>query len=172
MRGNPINAVRASQFMDRFSHCGFLDLGFSGPKYTWINSRITGSLIRERLDRCWANSDWCMLYPNAHVFHLPHTHSDHCPVLNFESSQVFNRVKPFRFESFWLTDPSIFRILQVLICLFLEFKIGISILLVTFLPINGKSMPGFWALKRPLLLGPVFFSLIWNAFLLLNLTMF
>ena len=58
-----------------------LDLGFAGPKYTWTNCRPISSMILERINRCFANPVWRILFPEALVTHLPRTFSDHCPVL-------------------------------------------------------------------------------------------
>lgn len=37
--------------------------------------------IRERLDRGVVNDDWLSCFPNVTIRHLPHSHSDHCPLL-------------------------------------------------------------------------------------------
>ena len=37
-------------------------------------------LIRQRLDRVWANFVWNMFVPESKVFHLPKVHSDHNPL--------------------------------------------------------------------------------------------
>lgn len=37
--------------------------------------------IRERLDRDVANDKWFELFPEAKISHLPHFHSNHCPLL-------------------------------------------------------------------------------------------
>ena len=50
--GNHINLNRALEFKACLDNCNFLDLGFSGPKFTWTNKRPISSLILERLDRC------------------------------------------------------------------------------------------------------------------------
>ena len=79
--GNPLNLRRVQLFKDFLDACGMVDLGFHGPKFTWVNKRETGHYIQERLDRAFANCDWRGLYPEASVNHLARTHSDHCPVL-------------------------------------------------------------------------------------------
>ena len=43
-------------FREVIDECGFLDLGFEGPKYTWSKHFENGSSIWERLDRCLATS--------------------------------------------------------------------------------------------------------------------
>ena len=61
----------------------------------------------ERIDRFFMNPSWCLLYPDAKVSHLTRCHSDHCPVLmetNPRRPMQLNR--PFKFQSFWLFDPS------------------------------------------------------------------
>jgi hypothetical protein len=48
-----------------------MDLGFSGPKFTWTNLRGVADLIQERLDKGWANSEWKTNFPEASIQHLP-----------------------------------------------------------------------------------------------------
>ena len=53
------------------------------------------------------NPSWCLLYPDARVTHLTRCHSDHCPVLmDTNPKRQLHRTRPFRFQSFWLSDPS------------------------------------------------------------------
>ena len=79
--GRKVNLNRALEFKDCLDDCNLLDLGFSGPKYTWSNLRQITDLVLERIDRCFANSEWRVLFPEASVTHLPRVFSDHCPVL-------------------------------------------------------------------------------------------
>lgn len=74
--GCSLNNNRADMLFNCLNYCQLIDLGFSGSKYTWINKRKRGALILKRLDRIVAN-----IYPEAHVSHLPRTHSDHCSLL-------------------------------------------------------------------------------------------
>ncbi|GAV83645.1 hypothetical protein CFOL_v3_27091, partial [Cephalotus follicularis] len=53
--------------------CNFLDLGFSGPHFTWMNY--------SRLDKFMSNTSWKETFPNARVVHVTRTHSDHHPIL-------------------------------------------------------------------------------------------
>lgn len=93
--------------IDDFNHvvnsCGLLDLGYSGPKFTWVNKRDNGSLVMERLDRFLANAEWLSIFPESVVSHLPRTKSDHNPILlnTIPNHQIFGR-RPFRCESVWL----------------------------------------------------------------------
>ena len=79
--GNPLNPRGVQLFKDCLDSCGMVDLGFHGPKFTWVNKREVGRFIQERLDRGFTNIDWRDLYPEAAVHHLACTYSDHCPVL-------------------------------------------------------------------------------------------
>ena len=79
--GQAVNTVRALRFQECLNNCGMIDLGFSGPRYTWSNHRPLTHLIQERMDRVFANADWNVLYPDASVKHLEIAHSDHNLVL-------------------------------------------------------------------------------------------
>lgn len=48
--GRPINHCRANLFKNTINSCNLIDLGFNGPKFTWINKRKNNP-ISERLDR-------------------------------------------------------------------------------------------------------------------------
>ena len=53
------------------------------------------------------NPDWCLLYPEARVTHLPRCHSDHYPVLmKTLPTRNINLTRPFKFQEFWLSDTS------------------------------------------------------------------
>ena len=98
--GKSINLNRALDFKDCLDTCNLLDLGFSGPKYTWSNWRQLTDLILERIDRCFANPSWRILFPEALVTHLPRVFSDHYPILlELAKPPAEMRNKPFRFQS-------------------------------------------------------------------------
>jgi exonuclease III len=109
--GNRPSNSRIREFRNCLNACNMIDLGFSGPKYTWSNCHDMNSLIMERLDRVLANPDWKILFPEASVSHLTRTHSDHCPVLlNLCPNIPCMLPRPFRFESIWFSHvdfPSI-----------------------------------------------------------------
>lgn len=83
-----------------------IDLGFSGPRFTWSNLRPALGHVKERLDRALSNADWRLLFPEAIVQHLPRTYSDHCPLLvDLSGIPIPNpHLRPFRFEACWLLD--------------------------------------------------------------------
>uniref|UniRef100_A0A2N9ERH6 CCHC-type domain-containing protein n=1 Tax=Fagus sylvatica TaxID=28930 RepID=A0A2N9ERH6_FAGSY len=102
--GNRPSNSRIREFRNCLNACNMIDLGFSGPKYTWSNCHDMNSLIMEKLDRVLANSDWRILFPEVSVTHLPRTHSDHCPVfLNLCPNIPCTLPRPFRFESIWFS---------------------------------------------------------------------
>lgn len=47
--GNTPNHKQISDFNKLFNHCNLIDLGFTGPKFTWTNHRSNSQLIMERL---------------------------------------------------------------------------------------------------------------------------
>ena len=105
--GRPVNINRALMFKDCLDKCNIVDMGFNRSRYTWTNRREIHSLIQERIDRFFMNPSWCLLYPDAKVSHLTRCHSDHCPVLmETNPKRQLHLARPFRFQSFWLSDPS------------------------------------------------------------------
>lgn len=92
------------EFKNLINHCGLIDLGYSGPAYTWFNQRQTQFLIREKLNRAFADSRWRQKFPEANITHLPTINSDHNPILlNLEKAEKFRKRRSFKFETMWLT---------------------------------------------------------------------
>ena len=98
-------ASRPASQMDRFKEvidvCGLKDIGFIGPRFTWLYQNFDGSQIRERLDLALATCDWMGMFPTAKLYHLSSLVSDHCPLaLHFVRRQKKRRYhRPFKFES-------------------------------------------------------------------------
>uniref|UniRef100_A0A2N9H5A8 CCHC-type domain-containing protein n=1 Tax=Fagus sylvatica TaxID=28930 RepID=A0A2N9H5A8_FAGSY len=111
--GNRPSNSRMSEFKNCLNACNMIDLGFSGPKFTWSNCHDVSSLIMERLDRALANPDWRILFPEAIVTHLTKTHSDHCPFL-LTLCPIIPHVlpRPFRFENIWLSHSDFLSIVD------------------------------------------------------------
>jgi len=95
---------RINSFCCYVKQCGFIDLGYSGPAYTWANKRRHTTPTFERLDRSLANAEWCATYPQSAVLHLPMIHSDHSPILTILHSSHRRTNKPFRFENWWIME--------------------------------------------------------------------
>nr|XP_023927289.1 uncharacterized protein LOC112038687 [Quercus suber] len=93
-------------FIDTIDFCGFRDLGFNGPKFMWIYHRADGMQIRERLDRALATPEWMNLFPEAKLFHLSSSASDHSPLAlrMVQKRRKKKTRKTFRFKSMWLKD--------------------------------------------------------------------
>jgi hypothetical protein len=95
---------RMNDFCAYVNNCGLIDLGFSGPAYTWSNKRFSSMPTYERLDRCLANAEWCRVFPTSLVLHLPMMYNDHAPILLLSVSNRQRPKKPFRFENWWLME--------------------------------------------------------------------
>ncbi|XP_030945010.1 uncharacterized protein LOC115969488 [Quercus lobata] len=94
-------------FKECLDKCNMIDIGFAGPRYTWTNRREIQVLIQQRIDKSFVNPQWCLLYPNAKVTHLPRYHSDHCPVLlEMQPGVSRGKKRSFRFQTCWLLDPT------------------------------------------------------------------
>uniref|UniRef100_A0ACD5U719 Uncharacterized protein n=1 Tax=Avena sativa TaxID=4498 RepID=A0ACD5U719_AVESA len=101
-----VNRSRMNTFRSLVKQCGFFDLGFSGPAYTWTNKRFSSKPTFERLDRCLANAEWCDAYPVSNVYNMPliHSFSDHAAILLSTDGHVRRIKKQFKFENWWLKE--------------------------------------------------------------------
>lgn len=76
-----VSVNKSLLFKECLDNCGMIDIGFSGPRFTWTIKREIQAHIQERIDRFFVNASWCLLYPDAKVVHLTRCHSNHCPVM-------------------------------------------------------------------------------------------
>lgn len=101
-----VNHSRMHAFRLLVKQCGFFDLGFSGPAYTWTNKRFSSKPVYERLDRCLVNAEWCAAYPISNVYNMPliHSISDHAAILLSTDGPVPKIKRSFKFENWWLKE--------------------------------------------------------------------
>ncbi|KAH7840676.1 hypothetical protein Vadar_020103 [Vaccinium darrowii] len=103
--GNCPNQSAISEFHGMISESGLIDLEFKGPRFTWRNNRIGEDFIMERIDMAFANAKWREMFDKAMVFVEPAVGSDHNPLV-LNTDVPLNKVgRPFKFESFWITEP-------------------------------------------------------------------
>ena len=89
---------------DFTSNTSAIDLGFSGPSFTWSNRKEGLANIKERLDQCLCDQEWQSLSPKAGVRHLCNSNSDHNPIMldTFLDTDILTR--PFHFEAMWTRE--------------------------------------------------------------------
>ena len=92
-------------FRDVIDECGFMDLGFVGPRFTWSQHFDDRHSIQERLDRGLATDNWVSKFLGSRVHHLHYDSSGHSPLLiNLLGLDSLPLKKTFRFEEMWLSD--------------------------------------------------------------------
>lgn len=102
--GAPFNPNPCFKFRDVLDSCGLIDLGSTGPKFTWRGPQVGGyARVFKRLDRATSNACWRIYFPEASVRVLPRIKSDHHPILLSTESVVGQRRRgrPFRFQIAW-----------------------------------------------------------------------
>jgi exonuclease III len=107
--GNPLDPNITSSFRNTIDLCGLEDLGYNGSIFTWINRHQGDQLIKSRLDRFLANSNWISMFPYYSNIHLNSFNSDHRPILlnflqvpNVRKNNPQHLVK--RYEQIWATN--------------------------------------------------------------------
>lgn len=105
--GAPPSGARIWAFRECISNCGLIDLGFSGPRFTWTNMRKGLANVQERLDRVLCSRRWLNSFSEVRVLHLPRTRSDHCPLMVHDGRQVRlpHSTKLFHLQEAWYLHP-------------------------------------------------------------------
>jgi exonuclease III len=78
--GNPLDNNITTLFRNTLTMCDLQDLGYKGEIFTWNNKQEGNHLIKSRLDRFLANSDWISLFPYYSNSHLLRYKSNHSPI--------------------------------------------------------------------------------------------
>ena len=81
MGGAPRPQRQMDGFREVVSTCGFKNLGYCGPDFTWCNMQEGNNRIYLRLDRALAINDWISYFSGTRVLHLVDSMSDHCALL-------------------------------------------------------------------------------------------
>ena len=71
--GRGVNINQSLAFKDCLDRCSMVDMGFSGPRYTWTNNRDISNLILERIDRFLVNDVheiYTIKYSYIYIFSL------------------------------------------------------------------------------------------------------
>ncbi|CAL1406506.1 unnamed protein product [Linum trigynum] len=107
--GAQFQVARTRAFRSCVDDSGLIDVGFSGPRYTWKR----GNLF-QRLDRALSNKQWLTSFPNTDVRHLERMGSDHRPILVSAelSVQRGRNARLFRFLAPWIAHEDFGRIMQ------------------------------------------------------------
>ncbi|KAK2999101.1 hypothetical protein RJ639_024133 [Escallonia herrerae] len=97
--GRPVANPSSGGICEFINQQHMIDLGFSGNPFTWSNNRPLSANIKERLDKAYANTAWCTLFPDASVTHLPRKASDHLPIVLKTHKPIYCGLKAFKFEA-------------------------------------------------------------------------
>lgn len=102
--GRSISGSSVNCLKDFMSNTGAIDLGFTGPSFTWSNRRVGLANIKKRLDQCLCNQEWQLLFPKAKVKHLCNSNYDHNPILLDAHFEFETLNRPFKFEAMWTKE--------------------------------------------------------------------
>ncbi|XP_026399785.1 uncharacterized protein LOC113295673 [Papaver somniferum] len=95
-----------SEFRNFLQDRALIDMGYTGPAFTWSNGATVEKPIFERLDRTVCNTDWFFMFPDNGVLHLPRIRSDHAPILvNIHKTKKRRRKHANKFEYHWTEHP-------------------------------------------------------------------
>ena len=88
------------KFRNVVKFCGFKDLGYVGPDFTWCNMKEGDDRMYLRLDRAFATNEWIDKFDEAKVHHIVDSTSDHCALfLSDPKVPKLSRSHRFHFET-------------------------------------------------------------------------
>lgn len=70
-----------ANFVNAINCYGLRDIGFIGPRFTWLYERRDGIQIREHLDKALATTEWVTLFPTGKIHHLTSSTLDLSPLM-------------------------------------------------------------------------------------------
>ncbi|XP_061351262.1 uncharacterized protein LOC133296317 [Gastrolobium bilobum] len=88
--GAPVDLNVCATFGSVLDNCQLLDLGYSGPLFTWKGPKFQHlDRVFKRLDRVVANAQWRMAFDEAVAHVIPRVYSDHCPIILSLDKDIF-----------------------------------------------------------------------------------
>ncbi|KAK7255667.1 hypothetical protein RIF29_29084 [Crotalaria pallida] len=100
VRGDLSEMLEFNEFIDKME---LQEVNSFGRKFTWMSSNC---LSMSRLDRFLVSEDWSQYFNGPSEWVIPRDYSDHCTVI-LKCGKVQDwGPKPFRFNNYWLRDPS------------------------------------------------------------------
>jgi len=97
-------------FRECLEFCDLVDLGFSGPKFTWNNRQEGNDNVKVCLDRAVANGKFNQLFDECHVENVITSSSDHYAILisinkkTWHSENNYFKIG-FKYEAMWARAP-------------------------------------------------------------------
>ena len=82
--GGPDMRRRCNRFKQWIENNGLIDLGYSGPKFTWARGLPHDTQKEARLDRALCNDTWRVKFLEGAVRHLLQAGSDHSTVVDID----------------------------------------------------------------------------------------
>lgn len=70
-----------ANFVNAINCYGLRDIGFIGPRFTWLYERRDGIQIHEHLDKALATTEWVTLFPTGKIHHLTSSTLDLSPLM-------------------------------------------------------------------------------------------
>ncbi|KAJ1402023.1 Endonuclease/exonuclease/phosphatase superfamily [Sesbania bispinosa] len=63
------------------NNVGLMDFNLKGSSFTWFNNPRQGTIVREKIDRVLANTNWRLSFPHALATTFPIISSYHTPIM-------------------------------------------------------------------------------------------
>ncbi|XP_058755376.1 uncharacterized protein LOC131628564 [Vicia villosa] len=103
-----------NEFHNAVEEFNLTDISIEGYQFTWTKSIGTPHMIKERLDRAMAKTQWLELFLNTRLLNLMASHSDHNPIiLHTDPTERHCYRYSFKFENKCLLEQDIQDVVEV-----------------------------------------------------------
>lgn len=121
-----LSRISCDEFRQCISDSRLVDLETTGPFITWRCSHSSRILL-SRLDRALASEAFLGYWASVSAMVLPRTSSDHHPILLKWKENLPEAMKPFRFQSFWVSHKEFKAVVSDSWCPFISTKDPITV---------------------------------------------
>ncbi|XP_074314333.1 uncharacterized protein LOC141649545 [Silene latifolia] len=110
--GSSVTDAETKDFIMCMEFCGLLEMSSSGAFFTWNNKHESSTRVYSRLDRCFINDDWLLLFPDAIANFLPEGEFDHTPCVIDTTISSQRGKGVFRYFNMWSSAPEFLQVVE------------------------------------------------------------
>ncbi|XP_074300529.1 uncharacterized protein LOC141631805 [Silene latifolia] len=110
--GSQVTVAETKDFNECVEVCGLMEMCSRGAYFTWNNKHERRTRVYSKLDRCFINDDWMLMFPDSNTNFLPEGNFDNNPCVIDTALDRQRGKAPCRYFNIWSTAPKFQHIVQ------------------------------------------------------------